>query len=68
MKQGFLLASGVEKVSCQGVKEDKSRGDTLLMGVLLEESGPNRSVVEDSVWSLTWEICRSRALPSSRAW
>ena len=50
----------------QGVKEDRLRGDTLLTGVLLLESGANRSAEGDV--SRTWEICLSRALPSSRAY
>lgn len=43
-------------------------GDTLLTGVLLLESGANRSADGVSIWSLTCEICLSRAFPSSRAY
>lgn len=33
----------IEKGGCQGVKEMRLSGDTLLTGVLLLESGANRS-------------------------
>lgn len=52
----------------QGVKEMRFRGETRLTGVLLFDSGANRSVDGVSIWSLTWEICLSRAFPSSRAY
>lgn len=52
---------------CQGVKEIRFSGDTLLTGVLLLESGANRSADGVSIWSLTCEICLNRAFPSSRA-
>lgn len=56
------------KGGCQGVKEMRFRGDTLLTGVLLFERGANRSAEGVSIWSLTCEICLSRAFPSSRAY
>lgn len=43
------------------------RGDTRLTGVLLFEMGAKSCAAGGSVWSLTWEICLSRDLPSSRA-
>lgn len=51
-----------------GVKEIRFRGDTLLTGVLLLERVPNGSAEGVSIWSLTCEICLSRAFPSSRAY
>lgn len=58
----------IGKGGCQGVKEMRLSGDTLLTGVLLLESGANRSVDGVSIWSLTCEICLNRAFPSSRAY
>lgn len=52
---------------CQGVKEMRFRGDTLLTGVLLLEMGAKSCAAGGSVWSRTCEICLSRDLPSSRA-
>lgn len=56
------------KGRCQGVKAMRLSGDTLLTGVLLLESGANRSADGVSTWSLTCEICLNRAFPSSRAY
>lgn len=53
---------------CQGVKEMRFRGDTLLTGVVLIESGAKRSAEGVSTGSLTCEICLNRAFPSSRAY
>lgn len=55
-----------------GVTEDKSNGETLLTGVVLLDSGLKtqgkvKSVEEGSPCSRTAEICRNKALPSSRA-
>lgn len=56
-----------------GVTEDRSNGETLLTGVVLLDSGLNtqgkvRSVEGGgSPCSRTAEICRNKALPSSRA-
>lgn len=55
-----------------GVTEDRSNGETLLTGVVLLDSGLNTQgkvrSVEGSPCSRTAEICRNKALPSSRAW
>lgn len=56
------------KGGCQGVNEMRFSGDTLLTGVLLFESGANRSADGVSIWSLTCEICLNSAFPSSRAY
>lgn len=68
MQKTLILQQMNRAGGCQGVNEMRLSGDTLLTGVLLLESGANRSADGVSIWSLTCEICLSRAFPSSRAY